>query len=317
MRLIRGLPECEDLSNGSAVTIGNFDGVHLGHQAVVERLAAEGHRLGLPVVVVLFEPQPREYFEAGRAPARLTRLREKLARFKELPIDIVLLLRFDQRLADMPADTFIERILVDGLRVRYLLVGDDFRFGKNRRGDFALLQAAGKRYGFEVTDTNSIRVGGCRISSTWVREALSSGDLATAERLLGRPYSICGRVVHGDNRGRALGFPTVNIRLQRKKTPVQGVYAVTMAGLGEQELPGVANVGTRPTLDGKKVLLEVHLFNLDRDLYGRQVEVRFRHKIRDERRFANIEELRAQIAKDSLIARQLLHVRALGSSMYI
>ncbi len=301
-------------AQGSAVTIGNFDGVHLGHCAVIERLAAEGRRRHLPIVVVLFEPQPREYFQADQAPARLTRLREKLACFNTLPVDEVLLLRFDQTLADTPADLFIQRILVDALRVRYLLVGDDFRFGQARRGNFALLQQAGKQYGFQVTATESIRIDGCRISSTLVRQALACGDLATAARLLGRPYSICGRVVHGDKRGRLLGFPTVNIRLQRKKTPVQGVYAVTMAGLAERELKGVANVGTRPTLDGRNVLLEVHLFDFNDDLYGHRVEVRFQHKIRDEKRFAGADELKAKIANDCLIARELLATKPLASS---
>ena len=307
MRLIQNpdrLAEAGLIDTGCVATIGNFDGVHVGHRAVIERLAATGHRLGLPVVVVVFEPQPREYFDPGQAPPRLMRLREKLGCLSELPVDIVLLLRFHRDLAELPAEVFIREILVRRLRVKHLVVGDDFRFGKNRRGNFTLLREYGLLAGFEVADTASILVDGIRVSSTLVREALAAGDLAWTERLLGRPYSVCGRVVHGFKRGRELGFPTANVLMQRKNTPVQGVFAVTMNGIGAQPLPGVANVGIRPTVAGDRtVLLETFLFDFSGDLYGRRVEVVFHHKLREERRFANVQELRAYIARDVDAAR--------------
>jgi riboflavin kinase/FMN adenylyltransferase len=290
--------------SGCVATIGNFDGVHLGHRAVVENLAKQGRRLGLPVVVVLFEPQPREYFCPERSPPRLTRLREKLAQLAQLPVDGVLLLRFDAALADSPPEDFIREVLAEGLRVKYLVVGDDFHFGQGRRGNFALLKAAGAARGFQVADTGSVHLGGERISSTLVREALAAGRMAQASRLLGRPYSVIGRVCRGRQLGRELGFPTANIALLRKKTPVQGVFAVTMTGISALPLPGVANVGTRPTVDGRPLAqLETHLFDFSGDLYGRRVEVHFHEKLREERRFAGLAELRGQIALDAAQAR--------------
>lgn len=304
MRLNRGLAELKLPERGCVATIGNFDGVHIGHRQVIERLAESGRRLGLPVVVVLFEPQPREYFFPNEAPARLTRLREKLTRLAELPIDQVLLLRFNRHLAMLPAQDFIQKILLEGLRIKYLVVGDDFRFGRNRFGNFALLRQAGREFGFEVVDTPSVLVDGRRVSSTWVRKALAAGDLAGAARLLGRPYSVCGRVVHGAKRGRMLGFPTANILMRRKNTPVQGVFAVTMSGIGERPLPGVANVGIRPTVTGgRTVLLETYLLDFSGDIYGKQVEIVFHRKLRDEKRFDGLAELRAQIERDVETAR--------------
>jgi riboflavin kinase/FMN adenylyltransferase len=304
MRLSRGLAELKLPERGCVATIGNFDGVHIGHRQVIERLAEAGRRLGLPVVVVLFEPQPREYFFPNEAPARLTRLREKLTRLAELPIDQVLLLRFNRHLAMLPAQDFIQKILLEGLRIKYLVVGDDFRFGRNRFGNFALLRQAGREFGFEVVDTPSVLVDGRRVSSTWVRKALAAGDLAGAARLLGRPYSVCGRVVHGAKRGRMLGFPTANILMRRKNTPVQGVFAVTMSWIGERPLPGVANVGIRPTVTGgRTVLLETYLLDFSGDIYGKQVEIVFHRKLRDEKRFDGLAELRAQIERDVETAR--------------
>ncbi|BBL75876.1 bifunctional riboflavin kinase/FAD synthetase [Methylomagnum ishizawai] len=310
MHLILGSASAPLSERGCVATIGNFDGVHVGHRAVVEGLAAAGRRLGLPTCVVLFEPQPREYFSPDDAPPRLMRLREKLDRLAELPVDCVLLLRFNRALADLPPEAFIEDILIGKLGVKYLVVGDDFRFGQRRRGDFAMLREFGLRRGFEVVDTASVLVEGERVSSTLIREALAAGDLERAARLLGRPYLVCGRVVHGAKLGRTLGFPTANLLMRRKNTPVQGVFAVTMAGLGAAPRPGIANVGLRPTVGGgQRVLLETFLFDFSEDIYGRLVEVIFHRKIRDERRFAGIEELRVQIGKDVTAAREYFQGR--------
>jgi riboflavin kinase/FMN adenylyltransferase len=263
--------------------------------------------LKLPVTVILFEPQPREYFTGAAAPARLSRLREKLIQLQALPVEQVLLLRFNRRLAALTANDFIAQVLVQGLGVKYLVVGDDFRFGCNREGDFRALQVAGRRFGFDVVSTPTFTMDGVRVSSTLIRGALERGQLERAARYLGRTYSMCGRVTWGQKRGRDLGFPTANLNLYRRKSPINGVFAVSVEGAAEAPLPGVANVGVRPTVGGGvKVLLEVHLFDFEGDLYGRQLEVFFQHKIREERRFASFEALREQIQKDAAMARQLL-----------
>jgi len=304
MWLANGLGRLALPGEGCVATIGNFDGVHRGHQAVIENLAVQGRRLGLPVVVVLFEPQPREYFCPERSPPRLTRCREKLFQLSALPVDGVLLLRFDRALADCPPEDFIREVLVEGLRVKHLVVGDDFHFGKDRRGNFGMLKAFGAACGFAVADTGSVRVDGERVSSTLVRAALAAGGMAEAATLLGRPYSVIGRVCHGRKLGRQLGFPTANIAMMRKKTPLQGVFAVTMTGISALPLPGVANVGIRPTVDGRSLAqLETHLFDFAGDLYGRLVEVHFHHKLRDEQRFADVQALRGQIDRDAGQAR--------------
>jgi len=304
MYLARGINRLWIPEEGCVATIGNFDGVHVGHQAVIENLAAQGRRLGLPTVVILFEPQPREYFFPNQSPARLTRFREKLTQMTKLPVDEVLELHFDHKLANCPAEEFIRRFLVEALRVKYLVVGDDFCFGKNRQGNFAMLQQAGQRYGFAVSDTDSVFVDGERASSTLIRNALSSGAMAQAAQLLGRPYSVMGRVRHGAQLGRQLGFPTANVAMMRKKTPLQGVFAVTMTGISALPLPGVANVGSRPTVDGRpRVQLETHLFDFSGDIYGHLVEVHFHHMLREEQRFASVQALRDQIEKDAGQAR--------------
>ena len=308
MRLIRSLHNLRDRDRGCVATIGNFDGVHLGHRAVFRRLLERGAELGLPATVVTFEPQPMEFFAPSAAPARLTRLREKVAAMAADGIERVVLLEFGPRLAAMDARTFVERLLVHGLDVRFLLVGDDFRFGRNRSGDFALLQAAGAEHGFAVENLHPIKHGEERISSTRVREALARGDLEQARHLLGRPYSICGRVAHGDKRGRSIGFPTANINLHRRVSPLNGVYAVEVYGFSQQPWPGVANLGKRPTVGGEEHRLEVHLFDLDRDLYGAHLDVVFRLKLRDEQRFASFDALKTQIARDAAAARQFLGV---------
>ncbi|OAT49613.1 riboflavin kinase/FMN adenylyltransferase [Kluyvera georgiana ATCC 51603] len=256
------------------------------------------------MVVMIFEPQPLELFAADKAPARLTRLREKLRYLAESGVDYVLCLRFDRRFAALTAQDFISELLVKRLGVQFLAVGDDFRFGAGRQGDFLLLQKAGADFGFDITSTQTFCHGGVRISSTAVRQALADDNLEQAERLLGHPFIISGRVVHGDELGRTIGFPTANLPLRRQVSPVKGVYAVEVAGLGDKPLPGVANIGTRPTVAGMRQQLEVHLLDVAMDLYGRHIDVILRKKIRNEQRFASLDELKAQIARDVLTARE-------------
>ncbi|MDO9141134.1 MAG: bifunctional riboflavin kinase/FAD synthetase [Methylobacter sp.] len=307
MRLIRGLSHLEPSKKGCVLTIGNFDGLHLGHRAVIKKLAERGEKLALPVVVMTFEPQPLEYFLGENAPSRLMRLREKVIPFAKLPVDALVILRFNQHFANYDAEQFIADVLVKLLNVKHLVVGDDFHFGKARRGNFAMLKDKGKLFGFDVEDTGSYQIGGLRVSSTLIRDALGDGDLALAEKLLGCCYSVCGRVAHGDKRGRTIGYPTANIQMFRKNTPVNGVFAVTLTGIDDREFDGVANVGTRPTVDGgDKVILEVYLFDFDREIYGHYVEVHFKQKIRDEMRFQSLDELKAQIVKDVAEAKAVL-----------
>ncbi len=309
MRVIRGLHNLGRGGGGCVATIGNFDGVHLGHRAVFQRLSAQGRSLGLPATVITFEPQPMEFFAPERAPARLTRLREKLDALQHCGIEQVALLPFGPRLAAMGARDFVRELLVDCLGVRFLLVGDDFRFGHGRQGDYALLEAMGRDHGFAVEDLNTVTHGGERISSTRIREALARGDLGQARHLLGRPYRICGRIGHGDKRGRTIGYPTANINLHRRVSPLRGVYAVMVDGVADRPCPGVANIGTRPTVTGDtRYLLEVHLFGLSSDLYGRHAQVEFRLKLRDEQRFDSFPALKAQIDRDAVAARAFLGV---------
>jgi len=304
MKFIRGIHNLNEQHRGCVLTIGNFDGVHRGHQALMSRLCEEGRKRNLPVVVMVFEPQPLELFAGDKAPARLTRLREKLRYMAEAGVDKVLCVRFDRRFAALSAQRFISDLLVEKLDVKYLAVGDDFRFGADRQGDFLLLQKAGAEYGFEVVSTETFCDGGKRISSTAVRQALAVDDLALAQSLLGHPFTISGRVVHGDALGRTLGFPTANLPLRRSVSPVKGVYAVEVRGLTPEPLPGVANIGTRPTVKGLRQQLEVHLLDINMDLYGRHIDVVLKQKIRNEQRFASLEALKEQIANDVVTARQ-------------
>ncbi|MCU7906034.1 MAG: bifunctional riboflavin kinase/FAD synthetase [Candidatus Thiodiazotropha sp. (ex Epidulcina cf. delphinae)] len=309
MQLVRGLHNLKPDHHGCVATIGSFDGVHLGHQSVFRHLMEKGAELGLPTTVVTFEPQPREFFQPATAPARLTRLREKLQAIKETGVRRVVVLEFNNRLAAMPAEAFVGELLVQGLGVRFLSVGDDFRFGRGRRGDFELLQRMGGRHGFEVENMNTYKLDAGRVSSTRVRELLTEGDLQTAAQCLGRPYRICGRVAHGNKRGRTIGFPTMNVDLHRRVSPLQGAYAVKVDGLDKQRLPGVANIGVRPMVEGDtRYLLEVHLFDFDRSVYGEHVTVEFVQKLRDEQRFDSFEALRQQILRDAAQAREILGV---------
>ncbi len=301
LKLIRGLYNLRPEHRGSVATIGNFDGVHRGHQAVIAQLREQADALGCSATVITFEPLPHEYFLGDQAPGRLTPLREKLVLFDRLGIDQLLCLPFNASLANLSAEDFIQQVLVDGLHIRRLVVGDDFRFGKGRSGDFALLQRAGRAQGFEVVDTRThVCDEGERISSTRIRKALAQGDFALAEQLLGRPFTMSGRVIHGDKRGRTIGFPTANIRANHPVSPLRGVFAVHVEGLGN----GVANVGTRPTFDGKHYLAEIHLLDFTGDLYGQRITVQWQKKLRDERKFENFQALVAQIEKDIAAARQ-------------
>ncbi|MBE5251329.1 MAG: bifunctional riboflavin kinase/FAD synthetase [Enterobacterales bacterium endosymbiont of Blomia tropicalis] len=304
MKFIRGIHNLNEQHRGCVLTIGNFDGVHRGHQALMSQLREEGRKRHLPVMVMLFEPQPLELFAGEKAPARLTRLREKLKYLAEAGIDEVLCVRFDRRFAALSAQNFIAELLVKKLNVKFLAVGDDFRFGAGRLGDFLLLQKAGAEYGFDVVSTQTFCDGGKRISSTAVRQALANDDFALAQLLLGHPFSISGRVVHGDELGRTLGFPTANLPLRRAVSPVKGVFAVEVHGLTPQPLPGVANIGTRPTVKGLRQQLEVHLLDINMNLYGQHINVVLKQKLRNEQRFASLEALKEQIAKDVVTARQ-------------
>jgi riboflavin kinase/FMN adenylyltransferase len=307
MRLIRGLHNLKPGHRGCVATIGNFDGVHLGHRAVFGRLREKGSALALPATVITFEPQAMEFLAPEAAPARLTRLREKLAALAHCGIEQVVLLEFGHKLAGMDAREFVKKLLVDGLGIQYLLVGDDFRFGRNREGGFRLLEAMGRDQGFAVEDLHTVTHGEERVSSTRIREALASGEFELARHLLGRPYSICGRIGHGDKRGRSIGYPTANLNLHRRVSPLRGVYAVMVGGIEDRPWPGVANVGNRPTVDGgSRYLLEVHLFDFEGDLYGRHAEVEFRLKLRDEQRFQSFDELKTQIDRDVAAARDYL-----------
>ena len=296
---IRGLHNLRPEHKGSVATIGSFDGVHLGHQAILRQLIQVAREQNLPAVVIVFEPQPPEFFAGDKAPARLMRMREKLEALWAAGVDKVLCLHFNQELRSLSAEQFIDRVLVQGLAIKHLVVGDDFRFGCDRKGDFALLQTKGAELGFEVTDTHTLEIDGTRVSSTRIRNLLEAGNFAEAEKLLGKPYGIYGRVVYGKQLGRQLGVPTANLDLRRYRSPLHGVFAVTAVFKDGAQVKGVANVGVRPTVNGlKKPLLEVHLFNFSRDIYGAVIDVVFHHKLRDEQKFASLDELKAQLQTD-------------------
>jgi riboflavin kinase/FMN adenylyltransferase len=297
MLVFRGVPERATTS--TVLTIGNFDGVHCGHRALLAELRAKARELSLPATVLTFEPLPRELFAPEQAPARLASLRDKLELLADCGVDRVHVCRFDRKLAALTAAQFVERVLVRGLSVRHLIIGDDFRFGKGRSGDFAFLQRAGQQHGFAVDAMRTVDCKGVRVSSSAVREALAEGNIERAEELLGRAWVIAGRIMHGRKLGRTLGFPTLNILLRRKRLPLSGVFAVTVSGIDARPLPGAANIGVRPTLeDGLKPVLEVHLLDFNRDVYGTHVDVNFLHKLRDEAKFDSPDALKAQIARD-------------------
>jgi riboflavin kinase/FMN adenylyltransferase len=308
MRLFRHVPTAAD--GPVALTIGNFDGVHLGHREMLRRLVAAARGRGVPAAVLTFEPHPREFFAPDQAPARLTGLRDKLRLLAACGVDRTYLCRFDYRIAQMPPAAFIDRILVQGLAACWVQVGDDFRFGARRAGDFSTLASAGQRHGFSVEATESVRAEGVRVSSTAVREALAGGDLSLAARLLGAPWSVSGRVVGGDRIGRELGFPTANVHLEPgRRMPLAGIFAVTVHGAGPRPRPAVASLGVRPTVtDSGRLKLEVHLFDFSGDLYGASLQVDFLHKLRDEARYDGLPALVLQIEIDCVQARDF-HAR--------
>ncbi len=299
MKLIRGLYNLPSPLPASAVTIGNFDGVHRGHQLVISQLKGVAAEAGLPTVVVIFEPQPIEYFAPERAPKRLARFREKIAYLKAQQIDYLLCLHFNRELAEQSAEDFVQKILIDSLNTRHLVIGDDFHFGKNRQGNFAFLQQNSARFGFSVDETETLVQDGERVSSTRVRHCIESGDFEAAADLLGRPYSLSGRVAHGQKLGRELGYPTINIKMGDKTLIVKGIFAVRVKGIDNLPLEGVASIGTRPTVAGIDTILEVYILDFDRDVYGYSVEVEFLHKIRDEQKFDSLEELTEYIGRDT------------------
>ncbi|HWP94156.1 MAG TPA: bifunctional riboflavin kinase/FAD synthetase [Gammaproteobacteria bacterium] len=307
MEFVRGLYNLRARHRGCVATIGNFDGVHRGHRAVLDAVCSAARHLRLPSVVVCFEPTPKEYFAPESAPPRIMGLRDKVLALAEAGIERLVCLRFGAALATLEPEEFIRRVVHEGLGARRLIVGDDFRFGRERRGDYALLEAAGARYGFEVSPTPTFVLDGGRVSSSRLRERLAAGDLDGARVLLGRDYRITGRVVYGDGRGRALGFPTANVALGRRPRPLHGIFLVRVAA---EDLPpcyGVASLGTRPTVaaDGPQSL-EVHVLDFEGELYGRHLQVDFLVRLRDERRFASLDELRDWIARDVAEARRLL-----------
>ena len=300
------------VSPGATVlTIGNFDGIHLGHRALLKRLTDAAKAENLLPTAITFEPHPREYFAPDSAPARLSTLREKLEMIADEGVEAAYVGHFNARFAALSAEDFIERILVGCLRVKHLIIGDDFRFGAGRRGDFAMLRQSGERFGFAVDAMGCVMLDAERASSSAVRDALAAGRMEHAARLLGRSYSIDGRVVHGEKMGRQLGFATANIRIKHDKPPLTGVFAVEVHGLPDGPHHGVANLGIRPSANQvARPLLEVHLFDFARDIYGAHLNVRFVHKIRDEARFPNLEALKAQIMRDADEAGQFFTAKA-------
>jgi riboflavin kinase/FMN adenylyltransferase len=298
-----------------AITVGNFDGVHRGHQAMLQRLKEKAAELGVRTCVLTFEPHPREFFAPQTAPARLTRLSAKLHVLRDAGVDRVHVARFDAEFSSQQPGRFIEDVLVKGLGCAWLLVGHDFRFGAKRAGDFVQLEEAARLHGFQLEAMPEVRNAGARISSSSVREALKRGGLEEASALLGRPYSIAGRVTHGDKLGRELGFATANIRLPHPPA-LAGIFVVEVLGLPQapgSTWPAVASIGVRPTVKENDVpLLEVHLFDFDQDLYGRRLEVRFLHKLRDEEKYPDLETLKNAIARDAADAREFFAAKSHG-----
>ena len=308
MELIRGLPNLRQRHQGPVVTIGTFDGIHPGHQALIRSVLGHGKRLSRPTMLLTFEPMPREYLAAENPPARLTSWRERCRILQRTGLSYVLQLRFGESLRNLSGEEFA-CLLSEKLQAAAVVIGHDFKFGRNGEANAPMLSEAGKRLGFEVDVVAPVLIDGTRVSSSQIRGALERGDLERAQRWLGRPYSMVGRVVLGQQLGRNLGFPTANLRLGRKRSPIHGIFAVRVHGVpGRAAAPGVASLGTRPTVGGTVPLLEAHLFDFDGDLYGREIEVEFVAKLRDEVRFAGLDALVEQMHRDAAQARQILHI---------
>ena len=305
MELIRGIHNLRLNHCGCVLSIGNFDGVHLGHRAVLQRLVCKAKELNLPSCVLLFEPHPQEFFAAQSAPARLSSLRDKIQLLAEVGIDRIVCVGFDRSFAKLTAEQFVEQLLVTKLGAEYLVVGDDFRFGFNRAGDFQALIQAAKKHGFQVENTATFSMNAQRVSSTKIRMALAQNQLQQASKMLGRMYAISGRVIHGNALGRTIGFPTANVALKRQILPVRGAYCVRVELANGKRYAGMANIGSRPTVQGIKDRLEVHLFDFAGDLYGKPIYVELLAKLRDEQFFASVEELTTQLHQDKLKAQEL------------
>ncbi len=308
MRLIRHLSDLPHaaLERGSVMTVGAYDGLHLGHQQLLDRVVGESRAMHLPSIVMSFEPTPKEFFSAERPPARLMRFREKFEALAASGIDYFYCPRFAPWMRSISADAFIRRVLVHGLNVRHLVVGDDFRFARKREGTVEHLSRASKALQYKVDQVSSVVVDGVRVSSTAIRDALREGEVARATALLGRPYRMSGKVIRGRRVGRSLGYATANVDLRRRKSAVLGIYAVRVHGLPGSPLDGVASVGTRPTFDLQKPLLEVHLFDFDKDIYGEYIHVDFIARLRDVEKFSSVDELVAQMKIDAENARAAL-----------
>jgi riboflavin kinase/FMN adenylyltransferase len=306
MELIRGLVNLRERQRGCVVTIGTYDGIHLGHQELLRRLNEHGIRLSLPRVLLTFEPMPREYLSPEAPPARLTSLRERWRILTGMSLDSVLLLRFGEGLRNLPGEAFAT-LLARDVGARAVVVGHDFRFGCHGEATAPMLADAGRRLGFSVDVVSPVMLEGERVSSSGLRDALARGEFEFAKRRLGRPYSMRGRVVPGQRLGRDLGFPTANLRIERRRAPLHGIFAVRVHGVEKSALPGVASLGTRPTVGGVHTLLEVHVFDFAADLYGREIEVEFVAKLRDEEHFPTLEALVEQIHRDAAEARRILN----------
>lgn len=306
MELIRGLYNLRAGQRGCVLTIGAFDGVHLGHQEMIRVLRERAAQHGLPAALLSFEPIPREFFAKGTPPARLTRFREKFEALERYGVDRFVCLRFNDHMRRLSREEFVDEVLVKALGIRHIVVGHDFRFGRNSQGDIACLRALGAAAGFEVTEVPPFEIDGERVSSSSIREALAVGDMARATKLLGRPYRMTGKVIHGEKLGRKLGFPTANLRLHRRATPVAGIFAIRVTGAGLKDAPGVANLGTRPVVNGKELLLEAHVFDFEGDLYRRLLHVDFIAWLREERWFPGMDALVEQMNRDAAQARRIL-----------
>lgn len=298
MEIINGLHNLRSRHRGCVLTIGNFDGVHRGHRQLIDALCEKAKALGVPSMLMTFEPQPREFFAGTKLPARLTRFREKVYLLDQTPLDRLLCLPFNERTANIEAGWFAKDFVVDQVGAKHLVIGDDFRFGRGREGDFALFERYGQIHGYSVSAMSTLLQGEARISSTLIRETLAAGDFTAAANLLGHEYFIMGRVVYGRQLGRQLNVPTANIRLQRYRAALEGVYCVTVEGIAGAVRHGIANIGVRPTVDGKEPLLEVHVFDYTGNLYGDLIKVTFKQKLREEQAFDSIDALKTQINQD-------------------
>ena len=312
MRLVRHLNDLpfDELGNGSVITIGAYDGLHLGHEHLLTRIKAMAQKQGMPSIVMSFEPTPKEHFSPGDPPARLMRFREKFEALADHGIDIFYCPRFNEQMRGIAADAFIRRVLVHGLCARHIVIGDDFRFAAKREGRLEHLQRAGNALGYTIEQVPSVVVNDVRVSSTAIRQALWDGDVDDATAFLGRPYRMSGKVALGDKVGRTLGFPTANVDLRRRQSAVMGIFAVRVRGLPGGTKDAVASVGTRPTFDGTKPLLEVHIFDFDEDIYGRYIHVDFIARLRSEIKYEDIADLVAQMHRDADNARSILAANA-------